>query len=157
MKIEKIHIDYPFSLGSFLYAKIGLEASVTPEDNIEECYKELSRKAKELAAFEQGAKIEVNPAYAHLLQEYPTTDPPVQFNGGKFVDSKPQPISLEDKISKPPFESIQEGIESSTSITVLKTFHFLIEKNKKLTEEEKKKLWIIYDEKAEKLSKATSK
>lgn len=54
MKIEKLSIVYPFNIGSFLNAKIGLEATLEEGDNVTECYKMLSIKAKELAAFEQG-------------------------------------------------------------------------------------------------------
>jgi hypothetical protein len=131
MTIEKISIMYPFSIGSFLNMKIGLEASLSEGDNIEECYNELSRKAKQLAAFESRAET-IQPIMKTTHWQSPTS------TVTDITHSEPE--------QKPLLQLIQE----SKTIPELRGWQLLIQVEK--DETKKRELLMAYDKMYEKLT-----
>lgn len=144
MKYEKLIFIYPFSIGSFLNAKIGLEATLEEGDDVDECYRRLSEDVKALADKERGYIYDVpvkNSIESDIYQYFDAKD--------NKVKSSPTPVSATLTIR--PEEDRRVGdlakdIRSCTELRVLETYRFLI-KNKP-------EFQSVYDEMHEKLTNA---
>ncbi len=128
MKYDKLIFIYPFSIGSFLNAKIGLEATLEEGDNIEECYHKLSEEVKALARKEQVGLFEIiEPANEMPQQGWTSYTPP------------------KNTVEERRIGDIDKDIRSCKDVRVLETYRLLVKKNPEFKP--------VYDEMHEKLSK----
>lgn len=114
MKYEKLIFIYPFSIGSFLNAKIGMEATLEEGDDVNECFDKLSKDVKLLAFKEQG---NVAPEWAKDYHEVTTDSLLPQ---GTFTIQHNQKEPEERRIG-----DIVSDIKSCTEIPILETYRIL--------------------------------
>jgi hypothetical protein len=139
MIIDKITLQWPFNVGSFLNAKVGLEAALEEGDDIEDCYRELSKRAKALAAFEQGGALILNnnhEAFRGVAEQAPY----VPLYAKNFVPPPPP---------KPHEPVTEEKLRECKTIADLEWWFDAIDAK---NGEERTALWNVYDEMFEKLN-----
>lgn len=132
MKYEKLSLVYPFNIGSFLNAKVGIEVSLEEGDDIATCYEQLSRDAKMLAAKETSSTQEE--------ESYPYSGsvplPKDYMNVSNVTIIQPEEKRIGVLVS---------DIESCKDLNVLSTYKFIVKTDKNLQE--------AYDKKYTELSK----
>lgn len=134
MKYEKLIFIYPFSIGSFLNAKVGLEATLDDNDDVEECFEQLRNEVKAMADKERnGGSQFAN----HEVDAYDS--PRITRITDDELGQYPKPQSEERRIG-----DLASDIKSCTDIRVLETYRLLVQK--------KPEFKAIYDEMHSKLS-----
>lgn len=117
MKYEELIFVYPFSIGSFLNAKISLKGTLEEGDTLEECYARLSADVKALADRERGSIYDA-PPNTHV-----TDDEPGQYKTYRGLEiaagSKPKPE--ERRIG-----DIANDIRSCKDRRILETYRLMV-------------------------------
>lgn len=145
MKYEKIIFIYPFSIGSFLNAKVGLEATIEEGDNYIDCFHRLRKDVKEMASIEQGNIYDAPPMSAYLQDEVGKVALPKDFlKTSEIKFAKPSPPEPEQK-------PLMQLIQESKTPTELKGWNLLIKAEKE--QEKKRELLLAYDAKMRELQK----
>lgn len=129
MKITTIGYQHTFRCSEFLYDKIYMEATLEPNDTEEQVVSELIEKCKKVASQVSGAN------YVLMQDVLPMSS-----------------AEIDDRLAKimPPLE---ESLRQCTSTKELELYFKIIDK--KPEGEEKRKLWLVYDEQYSKLSNQT--
>lgn len=123
MKYEKLIFIYPFSIGSFLNAKIGMEATLEEGDDVNECFDKLSKDVKLLADKERGVVNDVEWQKFNGLQVIGHQSPE-ELSGTFTIQHKqeePEPIGV-----------TAAKIKSCSDLKILETYRFIKDKNEEL-------------------------
>jgi hypothetical protein len=131
MKYEKLSFIYPFSIGSFLNAKIGLEATLEEGDDYLECFDKLRSDAKRMADIEVGK--------SEMEEPYPYSGLPMPPSGTYTIKAG------DSNGTSNTIGITEESINSCQQLMMLEKVYFpLIDKMK--DKEKQRELWIAYDE-----------
>lgn len=138
MKYDKLIFIYPFSIGSFLNAKVGLEGTLEEGDDYLDCFHKIRKDVKLMADIEQGNVYDAPRSAKYIIDEAS------QYGSGTTLASPSNIVSQTEP------QDLPSQIRSCTAMYQLAIYEKIIDKKK--DPEEKRELWLVYDEMFEKLS-----